>query len=240
MKTNDKKNTIAIILARGGSKGIPNKNIKSFLGKPLLAWTIIQAMISKNISKVYLSSDSEKILKIGKKYNAIAIKRPKNISGDKAKSEEAVLHVLDNIKYIPDAVVMLEPTAPLREPWDIDMGVENFYKDNLDTGFSGAILEDFLIWKENKRKKLTPINYNFKKKVPRQDREPEIVENGAIFIFKPSAIKKYNNRFGGKIGFFVNKFWQSFEIDNIDDWKFVKFVFEKYLLKKYNKIKLKN
>ena len=97
----------------------------------------------------------EKILKIGKRYNAIAIKRPKNISGDKAKSEEAVLHVLDNIKYIPDAVVMLEPTAPLREPWDIDMGVESFYKDNLDTGFSGAILEDFLIWKENKRKKLT-------------------------------------------------------------------------------------
>ena len=240
MKTNEKNNTIAIILARGGSKGIPNKNIKSFLGKPLLAWTIIQAMISKNISKVYLSSDSEKILKIGKKYNAITIKRPKNISGDKAKSEEAVLHVLDNINYIPDAVVMLEPTAPLREPWDIDIGVESFYKDNLDTGFSGAILEDFLIWKENKRKKLTPINYNFKKKVPRQDREPEIVENGAIFIFKPSAIKKYNNRFGGKIGFFVNKFWQSFEIDNIDDWKFVKFVFEKYLLKKYNKIKLKN
>ena len=240
MKTNDKKNTIAIILARGGSKGIPNKNIKSFLGKPLLVWTIIQARISKNISKVYLSSDSEKILKIGKRYNAITIKRPKNISGDKAKSEEAVLHVLDNINYIPDAVVMLEPTAPLREPWDIDIGVESFYKDNLDTGFSGAILEDFLIWKENKRKKLTPINYNFKKKVPRQDREPEIVENGAIFIFKPSAIKKYNNRFGGKIGFFVNKFWQSFEIDNIDDWKFVKFVFEKYLLKKYNKIKLKN
>ena len=80
-----KKNTIAIILARGGSKGIPNKNIKSFLGKPLLVWTIIQARISKNISKVYLSSDSEKILSIGKKNKAIIIKRPKNISGDKAK-----------------------------------------------------------------------------------------------------------------------------------------------------------
>ena len=62
-----KKNTIAIVLARGGSKGIPNKNIKSFLGKPLLVWTIIQARISKNISKVYLSSDSEKILRIGKR-----------------------------------------------------------------------------------------------------------------------------------------------------------------------------
>ena len=89
-----KKNTIAVILARGGSKGIPGKNIKSFLGKPLLAWTIIQAKISKNISKVYLSSDSDDILKIGKKYGALLIKRPKSISGDKAKSEEAVLHIL--------------------------------------------------------------------------------------------------------------------------------------------------
>ena len=234
-----KKNTIAIILARGGSKGIPNKNIKSFLRKPLLVWTIIQARKSKNISKVYLSSDSDKILNIGKKNKVITIKRPKNISGDKAKSEEAVLHVLDKINYTPDAVVMLEPTALLREPWDIDMGIKSFYKNNLDSGFSGAILEDFLIWKVNKNKKLKPINYNFKKKVPRQQREPEIVENGAIFIFKPSAIKKYNNRFGGKIGFFENKVWQSFEIDNIDDWKFVKFIFKKYLLKKYKKVILK-
>ena len=144
-----KKNTIAIILARGGSKGIPNKNIKSFLGKPLLVWTIIQARKSKNISKVYLSSDSDKILNIGKKNKVITIKRPKNISGDKAKSEEAVLHVLDKINYTPDAVVMLEPTALLREPWDIDMGIKSFYKNNLDSGFSGAILEDFLIWKVN-------------------------------------------------------------------------------------------
>ena len=80
--------------------------------------------MSKNISKVYLSSDSEKILSIGKKNKVAIIKRPKKISGDKAKSEEAVLHVLNNINYTPDAVVMLEPTAPLREPWDIDLGVE--------------------------------------------------------------------------------------------------------------------
>jgi N-acylneuraminate cytidylyltransferase len=231
-----KRNTIAVILARGGSKGIPGKNIKSFLGKPLLAWTIIQAKISKNISKVYLSSDSDDILKIGKKYGALLIKRPKNISGDKAKSEEAVLHLLNELDYSPDGVVMLEPTAPLRQPADIDNCIQDFYINKWDSGFSGAILEDFLIWKINKKKKLFPINYNFKKKVPRQLREPEIVENGCIFIFTPKSIKKYNNRFGGKIGFSTNQVWQSFEIDNIEDWKFVSLIFKEYLLKKYKQL----
>jgi N-acylneuraminate cytidylyltransferase len=234
-----KKNTIAIILARGGSKGIPGKNIKSFLGKPLLAWTVIQAKISKNISKVYLSSDSDKILKIGEKYGAIAVKRPKNISGDKARSEEAVLHLLKNLDYNPDGVVMLEPTAPLRDVQDIDNCINDFYLNKWDSGFSGAILEDFLIWKFNKKNKLLPINYNFKKKVPRQLRDPEVVENGSIYIFTSKSVKKNNNRFGGKIGFSVNQIWQSFEIDNIQDWKFVSLIFNTYLLKKYQKIKLK-
>jgi CMP-N,N'-diacetyllegionaminic acid synthase len=234
-----KKNTIAIILARGGSKGIPGKNIKSFLGKPLLAWTVIQAKISKNISKVYLSSDSDKILKIGEKYGAIAVKRPKNISGDKARSEEAVLHLLQNLDYNPDGVVMLEPTAPLRDIQDIDNCINDFYLNKWDSGFSGAILEDFLIWKFNKKNKLLPINYNFKKKVPRQLRDPEVVENGSIYIFTSKSVKKNNNRFGGKIGFSVNQIWQSFEIDNIQDWKFVSLIFNRYLLKKYQKIKLK-
>lgn len=232
---NKKKNTIAIILARGGSKGIPGKNIKKFNGKPLIFWSILQSKISKNISNTYLSSDSEKILKIGKKYGAIPIKRPKKISGDKAKSESAVLHVLNCLNFIPDAVVMLEPTAPLRRTKDIDNSVENFFLKKLDSGFSGAILEDFLIWKKNKKNKLNPINYNFRKKVPRQFRDPEIVENGAIYIFTPRAIKKYKNRFGGKIGFSENKKWQSFEIDDLDDWNFVSLIFKKYLLLNYKK-----
>ena len=205
------------------------------MGKPLLAWSIIQAKLSKKIYEVYLSSDSDKILSIGAKYGAIPIKRPNKISGDTAKSEDAVIHALKKINYIPDGVVMLEPTAPLRDLNDIDNGIMDFYNNNWDTGFTGAVLEDFLIWKMSKNNNLKPINYNYKKKVPRQFREPEIVENGAIYIFKPSIIKKSRNRFGGKIGFSLNQVWQSFEIDNIQDWKFVKLLFKTYLLKKYKK-----
>ena len=110
----------AIILARGGSKGIPKKNLKLFCGKPLIAWTILQAKLSKKISNVYVSSDSSEILNISKKYGAKVIKRPSNISGDKAKSESAILHALKVLGSNQKGIVMLEPTAPLRSPKDLD------------------------------------------------------------------------------------------------------------------------
>lgn len=229
----------AIILARGGSKGIPKKNLKLFCGKPLIAWTILQTKLSKKINNVFVSSDSSEILNISKKYGAKVIKRPANISGDKAKSESAILHALTVIGDNQKGIVMLEPTAPLRSPEDLDECINIFIKENWDSGFSGAYLADFLIWK-NINGKLKSINYNFKNQGPRQLRKPDIVENGAIYIFKPKIIKKYNNRFGGKIGVYLMNFWQSFEIDEIEDWNFVSLIFKNYLLKKYDyKYKIK-
>ena len=84
-------NIVAIILARGGSKGLPNKNILDFCGKPLIAWTI-ENCINGGASSVWVSSDSEKILEISKKYGANIIERPNEISGDLASSESAWLH----------------------------------------------------------------------------------------------------------------------------------------------------
>ena len=155
----------AIILARGGSKGIHNKNLKLFCGHPLVAWTIIQAKLSKKIRNIFVSSDSNKILKVAKKYGAKQIKRPKSISGDHAKSESAVLHALSLVGDKQKGIVMLEPTAPLRSPDDLDKCVKNFLKNDWDSGFSGAYLADFLIWKM-KKKRLQSINYDYKKKDP--------------------------------------------------------------------------
>ena len=120
----------AIILARGGSKGIPKKNLKLFCGKPLIAWTILQAKLSKKINNVFVSSDSSKILNISKKYGAKVIKRPANISGDKAKSESAILHALTVIGDNQKGIVMLEPTAPLRSPHDLDECINIFIKES--------------------------------------------------------------------------------------------------------------
>jgi len=226
---------IAIILARGGSKGIPKKNVLDFCGHPLVAWSVIQAKQTKEIEEVYISSDSDEILEIAQKYGARIIKRPDKYAGDTAKSEEAILHALEVLGSQQEMIIMLEPTAPLRKPSDLGNAIRMFRDEKWDSCFSGAALQDFLIWKKNKLGNLVSINYDYENQGPRQMREPDYVENGAIYMFRPEIILKYNNRFGGKIGIYPNNFWQSFEIDEPDDWKFVELIFNNYLLEEYSK-----
>lgn len=221
----------AIVLARGGSKGIPKKNVLDFCGKPLVAWSILQAKETPEIDRVYLSSDCDEILSIGKEYGAELINRPDEFASDTASSESAIKHALDVIDHEPDIVVMLEPTAPLRKKGDLTNAINLFIKEGWDSGFSGAELEDFLIWKRNENHDLVSVNYDYVNQTRRQDREPDYVENGAIYLFKPEVLYK-NNRFGGKIGISMMEFWQSFEIDNPEDWPFLETLFEKYILSK--------
>tara|TARA_B100001093_G_scaffold508970_1_gene572138 strand:+ start:2893 stop:3594 length:702 start_codon:yes stop_codon:yes gene_type:complete len=227
------KNNVAIILARGGSKGLPGKNVKEFVSHPLVAWSIIQANHSKEINKVYLSSDCDEIISIGEEYKANIIKRPSNLAEDNSKSEDAILHAIDLIEDEFDTITMLEPTAPLRGINDIDNALKMFENKNWDSCFSGATLEDFLIWKKDKDENLISVNYDYRNQGPRQEREPDYVENGALYIFKPEVIKKNNNRFGGKIGLFPNHFWQSFEIDDLEGFNLCQLIFEHYLKSEY-------
>ena len=133
----------AIILARGGSKGIPKKNIINFCGKPLVFWTIKQCLATKKISNVWVSSDSDEILEICKEYGAKVIKRPAKISGDTDSSESAWNHAINfiesesenrNIKI--DYVVAPQVTSPLREVADFDDSIEQIINDNSDSLFS--------------------------------------------------------------------------------------------------------
>ena len=222
---------IAIVLARGGSKGIPRKNVLDFCGKPLVAWSVLQAQETPEIDKVFLSSDSKEILDIGKEYGAIPIERPEEFASDTASSESAIKHALSTLENEPEIIVMLEPTAPLRMPGDLSNAINKFVEEGWDSGFSGAELEDFLIWKRDDRDELVSVNYDFVHQTRRQDRKPDFVENGAIYLFKPEVLYA-NNRFGGKIGISMMEFWQSFEIDNPEDWPFLETLFEKYILKK--------
>ena len=231
-----KNKVIAIILARGGSKGIPRKNILEFAGHPLVAWSVIQAKQTKEIDEVYISSDSDEILEIAQSDGAKMIKRPDKYAGDTAKSEEAILHALEVLGSDQEIIIMLEPTAPLRRPNDLGEAVNMFRNQGWDSCFSGATLQDFLIWKKDESGELISINYDYKNQGPRQMREPDYVENGAIYMFKPEIMLRDKNRFGGKIGIFPNHFWQSFEIDEPEDWDFVELVFHKYLSKDYKNL----
>ena len=224
---------LAFIPARGGSKGIPNKNIKLFNGKPLIEWTIRSALLSKLINKVVVSSDSLKILSISKKLGADVVVRPKNISGDNATTESAIIHYLKKQQDIFNTIVLLSPTSPIRKKKDIDNAIKQFKSKKLDSCFSASKLLDFLIWKLNKKtRKFESINYNFRKRGTRQKREPNYVENGSIYVFKTKLIKNKSNRLGGNIGIYFMDFWQSFEIDEKNDWKLLEIIQKNYILKK--------
>jgi len=226
-------NVIAIIPARGGSKGILNKNIIDFCGKPLIAWTIEQCIKAKNVNDVWVSSDDDSVLDIAKQYGAKIIKRPCDISGDIATSESAWLHAIDFLqqKNIPlDTILAPQVTSPLREAVDINNAISKFIEGDYDSMFSSSAAEDLFFWEESDTG-IDSVNYDYKNRKRRQDIKEQIIENGSFYLFKPEIIKKYNNRLGGKIGHSKMEFWKMFEIDNLDDLKMCQLLMQGFLFK---------
>ncbi len=224
--------TVAIILARGGSKGIPRKNLIDFCGQPLISWTILQAKSSKFIDSVWVSSDDDEILKIAKKYGANTILRPALLSSDSSSSESAWLHALNFIErqFHIDIVLGLQPTSPLRDFYDLDQSIEVFIKNDYDSLFSANEIQDFFIWEKKANSKLNSLNYDFKNRKRRQQIKKKYLENGSIYIFKPSILKENNNRLGGNIGIYPMEKYKMFQIDEMSDFDLCSAIMKSYKL----------
>lgn len=211
----------AIIIARGGSKEIPKKNIMNFLGKPLLAWTIEQCLSANSVTDVWVSSDSLEILDIAKSYGVHLIERPKSISGDKSTSESAWLHAVELLRekgISTDVILAPQVTSPMREVEDIDFAIQKFKEDKLDSLFTCS-MDDQFYWGKEPDGTMNSVNYNYKDRKRRQDFQQQIVENGSFYLFKPEILQTMNNRLGGKIGYFEMDYWKKFEIDSLMDVK---------------------
>jgi len=204
---------MAIIPARGGSKGIPLKNLKPLDGKPLIEYSINESLKSKFITRTIVSSDHPKILKISEKLGAEIIKRPKNLSNDSSQLEPVIEHCLNYLKqkenYVPDIIILLQNTSPLRTKKHIDDALSDFLDSEFDSMMSCYRSNSFLWILKNDR--LTPINYNPKNRPNRQQMNNQFIENGAIYITKYNAFKKSHCRISGKIGLF--KMTQKVSID---------------------------
>ena len=223
---------ISIIPARGGSKSIPDKNVFSFANKPLIAWTIEQSLATKAINKTFVTTNDDNIAAVAGEYGATIINRPNDISGDSATSESAISHALNKIKkehgIAPDLVVMLQATSPLRKTDDLENAIKIITESENDSLFSGAYINDFLLWEENDGK-WESMNYDYKNRGRRQNRTPQFVENGSIYIFKPEILEKYENRIGKTPLIYEMEFWQTWEIDEYDDIPLVEQYFNKHL-----------
>jgi CMP-N,N'-diacetyllegionaminic acid synthase len=223
----------AIILARGGSKGVPGKNIISFCGKPLLAWTIKHCMDAEGVDDVWVSSNDEKILDVAHEYGARTILRPKNISGDHAVSESGWLHALEQIEHLTapvDLVVAPQVTSPLREPQDISSALQDIKIKKLDSLFTVVEVEDFFTWKLNNQGCPESVNYDHHNRKLRQFIEKRFLENGSFYIFSPRILRKYKNRMGEKIGFKVMEKHKMFQIDTIEDIRLCEVIMQGYHL----------
>lgn len=216
---------VAIIPARGGSKGVPRKNVLPIANKPLIAHSIEDAQEAKLIDRIYVTTDDSEIAYVSRNYGAEVIQRPAELASDTASSESALIHALTEIEKAgvnPELIVFLQCTSPLRSGTDIDRAIHQLRLENADSLLSVSPTHRFL-W-HNINGIAESINYDYRQRSRRQDMDPQYMENGSIYIFKPWVLKMLNNRLGGKISCFIMSEEQSHEIDSLEDFQYLKFL----------------
>jgi CMP-N,N'-diacetyllegionaminic acid synthase len=213
---------IAFIPARGGSKGVPGKNIRLLAGKPLIAWSIEQALASKLIDRVIVSTDCPEIAKVAIEYGAeVPFLRPDYISGDKATTESAMLHCcdyLDEKNQLPAMFILVQATSPVRSDNQFDDAILAFKKAKYDSLLSVSRTHRFT-WSN-------PLNpsasYDYVNRPRRQDIKEEdqrYLETGSFYITKTKLLIESKNRLVGNVGMFEVPEDESYEIDSIVDFK---------------------
>jgi len=233
------KNILAVIPARGNSKSIKNKNIKLLFGKPLIYYSIEIAKKSKFINKIVVSSDSKKIINLAKKYGAEApFVRPKNLAKDNSKDYGVFLHCLNwlkiNQKYIPDLIIHLRPTYPIRSVKTVDAAIKFALKNrNFDSirTVCEPIQNPYKMWSLDRKKYLIPLLGNLKNEFynyPRQKLKKTYWQNAYMDIIKYKTIKNKRSMNGKKILPFILSQNNIFDIDDKFSFNIIKKIFKNY------------
>ena len=203
-----------IIPARGGSKGIPNKNLKKIGGISLVSWSILHAQyIAIEGDKILVSSDSEKILNEAKKHGVSALKRPKYLSGDKVFTEPVMDQVLSKFKpNTKDIVVLLQPTSPLRTKLTLQKSINSVMYEGYDSSVTLKKIHQFKWKKVNDEYK--PL---YKDRPRRQDMDGEYCETGSVYVTTYKQYLKSGIRLSGKTYGVITDDAESIDIDSTVD-----------------------
>ena len=203
---------IAVIPARGGSKGLPGKNIKLLNNKPLIAWSIETALQSKKIDRVIVSTDSDDIKNVALKYGAEVIDRPAHLSTDEATTISVLEQIIEEIP-LADSIVVLQPTSPLRDDSLIDNCIKQYESENytnLATGY----------WCKFKE-------FGSHNNLRRQDYKGFFYDDGNVYILSSEIIKKGLWCGDNPTRFIIDKH-MNFEIDDEVDFIIVEALINKY------------
>lgn len=220
------KKILALIPARGGSKGLPGKNIKDFRGKPLIAHTIEAALSSRLIGDVIVSTDDQQIYDVSIKYGAReTFLRPASLAKDNSLVIDTYIYTLDRLSQKGmkiDDFVVLQPTSPLRTSKDIDSAVTMFYENEADSVISYTRESHPIHWH-----KFLDDNGRFediftKDICNRQSLRPSYYPNGSIYVFKSELIKR-RKYYSENSYAYVMPAWRSVDVDTLDDFELAEF-----------------
>jgi sialic acid synthase SpsE/CMP-N-acetylneuraminic acid synthetase len=217
------RHIISIIPARGGSKGIPRKNLLHLYGHPLIAYSIRESLNAELIDETYVSSEDREILKVAKEYGAKTILRPSKLATDEASTESVLLHTAKYLNKEFDYLVLLQPTSPIRKSEQIDEAIMELINSGDDSLVSVCRSNAFL-W-DLRSVHAEPINYiPFDR--PRRQEMHQYRENGSLYITKREILLKTRNRLGGNTLLYEMPEWMSYEIDTPLDAEIIRFLMQ--------------
>jgi CMP-N,N'-diacetyllegionaminic acid synthase len=222
------KTVLALIPARGGSKGVPRKNIREVGGKPLIAWSIEAAKASRYIDHLILSSDDQSIIDVAKKWGCdVPFVRPKDLATDEADSMQVVRHAIAALPKHYDYLVLLQPTSPMRRTEDIDGAIECCVNGEAVTCVSVCEPDKSPYWMlkvdgNGMAQTLFPAD-----QIPhrRQDAPPVAAVNGAVYVARTEHVANGGTFFADRTVVYPMPKERSFDIDTELDLKIVNFLF---------------
>lgn len=210
---------VAVIPARGGSKGVPRKNLRRVGGVPLVARAVAAARRCPEIDRVIVSTDDADIAAVAAEWGAEVVERPVELAGDEASSESAVLHVLETLDPDADAigvVVLLQATSPFLDVPALGDAVRLVRSRRRDVVFSAVETYGFL-WRRATGDAAEAVNHEASARPRRQDREPHFLETGAFYVLRAKAFRVTRHRFFGSVGITEVASRTAIEIDTEDE-----------------------
>jgi CMP-N,N'-diacetyllegionaminic acid synthase len=232
MDNNIKPRILGIITARGGSKGLPGKNIIPVLGKPLIVYTIDASLRSSLITKTVVSSDGDTILKVSEKNGAIPLKRPSEFAQDTSSSEDAIIHALTTLKSKGeefDIFVLLQPTSPLRDSDDVDNAISIMLNNKASAVISVVNIgvKPFKSYYLNQDGFLQGVHSNKSPNMRRQELPDAYLANGAIYATYVDDFLQSKSLIPDRsIPYLMSK-EKSIDIDKIEDVRQVELLFDR-------------
>lgn len=215
------QSVLALITARGGSKGIPGKNIKPLAGKPLIGWSIEAALASRYVDRVVVSSEDAGIVAVARRHGAeVPFIRPSALAEDDTPSMDVIVHALEALSEDYDYLLLLQPTSPFRTARDIDDALERSVSEGTPLMISVARLKKhpMFMYKINAGK-LVPFIENSGVQLRRQDMPDAYEHNGAIYIAKVPYLLKERSFNTSEASPYVMEGAVNLDIDTPEDWE---------------------